>query len=580
MTRPGRETSRLDRLASFAFFAVACVVAFSQTTRAAALWDLSYILEHAWRMHLGDVPYRDFVIPHAPLTFLVQSALIATHGGWLVHAVYCAVIAGLTASLTYALVRQQCQGADARAVSLHATVIALPVVALNGYAIFPQPFYDSDAVFVVLASWWAVLASRKAGTATSLRVIAGVLLVIPVFVKQNIGLPAMAGMLALIGTSAAISRSAAEQRAFAATAAGSALGLAAALTIISAWTGLGPYFHWTMTYAAATRWPSAGRLLNPFLTPDIAWTLAGAGLGYLLIRKSSGPGRTWRLPIGVFAMAVPLVAGIPIMVKWGLAARAARWWALGASSGIAAALAALAQPQRHLAAGLPLLAFGVSAGAFASQGLGDSAYAVWPLLLIGVATPGARLLRLPSERPWAVLFLGGLSAVLLVLGSLHILRQERLAFVDLEGAKQTTTRPAIRGLTTPGSYLGDFEELISWTDRWIPAPDSIVIVPGEDPFFLASGRRPQFPVTLFDQTVTPYSREQLVELLRTQRITWVIVKTDLQLGHSPWSELAEFIGTDLPSSYTPCAHLPRYLILRHKELGAAERPVPGCTAAP
>ena len=44
------------------------------------LWDLSYILENATRISLGQIPYRDFPFPYAPLTFLLQAIIIRLCG--------------------------------------------------------------------------------------------------------------------------------------------------------------------------------------------------------------------------------------------------------------------------------------------------------------------------------------------------------------------------------------------------------------------------------------------------------------------------------------------------------------------
>src|SRR5262245_41215583 len=87
--------------APFSFLATAAVVIW-QNSRVAVLWDLSYVLENAHRISLGDVPYRDFPFPYAPLTFLIQAALIKVTGRvfWH-HAVYCAVAGGLGTVLTW-----------------------------------------------------------------------------------------------------------------------------------------------------------------------------------------------------------------------------------------------------------------------------------------------------------------------------------------------------------------------------------------------------------------------------------------------------------------------------------------------
>src|ERR1700719_1991378 len=85
----------------FLFLATAAVVVW-QNSRFAVLWDLSYILENSHRISLGDMPYRDFVLPYAPLTFLVQAALIKITGRvFFHHVLYCAVTGGLATVLSW-----------------------------------------------------------------------------------------------------------------------------------------------------------------------------------------------------------------------------------------------------------------------------------------------------------------------------------------------------------------------------------------------------------------------------------------------------------------------------------------------
>ena len=55
------------------------------------------------------------------------------------------------------------------------------------------------------------------------------------------------------------------------------------------------------------------------------------------------------------------------------------------------------------------------------------------------------------------------------------------------------------------------------------------MIPGEDLFYYATGRRPRFPVLMFDHTVNPYSPEEIVEISRRRNICWLIVKKNLQL---------------------------------------------------
>src|SRR6476646_10032281 len=83
------------------FLATATVVIW-QNSRLAVLWDLSYILENSYRISLGEVPYRDFPLAHAPLTFLIQAMLIKFTGRvFFHHVLYCAAVGGLATVLTW-----------------------------------------------------------------------------------------------------------------------------------------------------------------------------------------------------------------------------------------------------------------------------------------------------------------------------------------------------------------------------------------------------------------------------------------------------------------------------------------------
>jgi len=83
------------------FFATALVVVW-QNFRLGVLWDLSYILENSYRISLGDIPYRDFPLAHAPVTFLIQAALIKLTGRvFFHHELYCAAVGGLATLLTW-----------------------------------------------------------------------------------------------------------------------------------------------------------------------------------------------------------------------------------------------------------------------------------------------------------------------------------------------------------------------------------------------------------------------------------------------------------------------------------------------
>src|SRR5436309_2110793 len=68
-TADPRRVVLLEWIAGFSLFAATAGIVIWQSSRLAVLWDLSYVLENASRISLGDMPYRDFPFPYAPLTF-------------------------------------------------------------------------------------------------------------------------------------------------------------------------------------------------------------------------------------------------------------------------------------------------------------------------------------------------------------------------------------------------------------------------------------------------------------------------------------------------------------------------------
>jgi hypothetical protein len=126
-----------------------------------------------------------------------------------------------------------------------------------------------------------------------------------------------------------------------------------------------------------------------------------------------------------------------------------------------------------------------------------------------------------------------ISAAFIVCGGLYMASEERLSYADLEGPVKHSAEPALRGMAVSGDYLPEFEELLSFAADEIPNADGLILIPGEDPFYFATGRAPQFPVLLFDKATDPLSPAQLVEEARARKIRWLIVKHDLQIKEDP-----------------------------------------------
>ena len=580
----------------FLFLATALVVVW-QNSRLAVLWDLSYTLENSYRISLGDIPYRDFPFAHAPLTFLIQAAIIKLAGRVFWHHVaYCAIVSGLSTVLTWRTINTVLRGRMTHARCL-AFLLSLPLIPLGIYCVFPHPFYDPDCTLAILIGIFLLqrLDLRPSSVAWALPT--GIMLVIPLFAKQNTGLAylgAAAGLLiAVIGIDRLRRR---PVRGYLLTLAAAAVTLALAILSIHFTAGLRNYWHWTIQFAAQRRTPARAEMLGVYADKTIVWWLAFIAVGVIslwLIGRSARPiNRAWAV-LPALLIAAPFIwPAIYLLREYDPSERADRlltvWPVLLIFSFVVAILTI--RRRRGISMVLPFIIIAAIHGAFMSQQLWGSTYAIWPLFMILLAMTLAGLSRLrldgrlvpqsngrtspPSKRlddrfSWIDLPVTVLVALsLMISGGFYVRSHERLDYANLdEGELKRSTLPQLKGLSTRGDWIPNFEELVRYADREIPRGEGILILPGEDPFYYATGRRPQFPVLLFDHTVNPYSPEELLQIARARSIRWVIVKQDLQDEDDFVEQERDRITKVLEQDFEQVESLANYDIYRRSDPG-------------
>ncbi len=314
------------------FLATACVVLW-QNAHVAILWDTSYVLDSAMRFALGQVPYRDFPFVHPPLTFLVQAAIIRFTGRvYFHHVLYVSVVGGLATLLSWRIALASLRGRIAGAWTV-ALLLAAPLTVLGIYCIIPIPEYDGECAFWILVALWLLQKidftsdaktprdqngpchperSEQAGTAKrreskDLRLlfaeqrrplqlargfVAGVALCLPLFTKQNMGLPfliaAVAAVLLVLAITS-IRRGKAPIEApvvptLLSVLAGAFVTLFAAALALHWTAGLRNYIYWTITFAGQRRLPPLDLMLSVFRDPALLWTLPCVAAGLALLR--------------------------------------------------------------------------------------------------------------------------------------------------------------------------------------------------------------------------------------------------------------------------------------------------------
>lgn len=495
-----------------------------QNARLAVLWDVSYVLENSARIAAGDLPYRDFPFPYAPLTFLVQAAIVRVFGRVYWHHVAYAMLAGGAATaLTFLVVRRFV----ARATAVWLT---LPLVLLGIYCVFPHPFYDSDACLCVVVLIAMLLGARHP-------MFAGALCIVPLFVKQNIGLAFVAALVVLMIV---------ERRWR--LLAGLAIGAGVALALVAAIFGLGNYATWTLSFAAARRLPPIGMMLGVYREPIVWWGIAIVVVALIAERLRWLIVVPWIfIAIRFFVSDDPNEREINLLRVWPLLL-------------VVATIAAIAvwRTEEPILRAIPLLVVATIQGTFLSQATWGSTYGIWPLLVILLAF----VFRVAKAPAIAAAFI----AIVMLMSAAHYLRIEgRLQYAKWsDGAMRTSSLPALRGLRMRGEWLPDFDELVTWTDAHVPRGDAMLFLPGEDLFYFTTGRRPRFPVLMFDRTINPYSPAQIAALAEQRGVHWVVVKRQLQINGTPYAELGDTIHL-LSARYRPVAFLRNYVVFERPD---------------
>jgi hypothetical protein len=511
-----------------------------QNAHIAVIWDLSYLLDSSWRIALGQIPYKDFPFSHAPLMFMVQAAMIRLTGRVYWHEIAYAAISGAAGTLLMWRVVLRLLAGRVEGAWLVALALSAPLTVVGLYGIFPHPYYDPECVLAVLLAVYLLQRALDWGgngqAAGPLRyAIAGAACVGPLFVKQNIGLPFLAVTIAAVAAIAAgermHARSIAPQMGVILGAGGA---LAAALVAIQLTAGLHNYVYWTITFAAHRRLPGMGAMLGVFSQSSLLWTVPAALAGVVILRLK----RRWATPTAIVLFAAPFVwTMVSLAVSGDASDRADQLLSLWPHLLVLGILLAVCNLRRapSFVSVLPLILLATIYGALLSQQLWGSTYGAWPLLMSLIA---ALLVEVPTiARPLALV----VGFTLLLCGGLYAASRERLSYAKFDGAEAHATLPTLRGMTTPGPWIPEFEELIRYTDAEIPAGDGILLVPGQDPFYFATGRVPRFPVLLFDPATNPYSPEEIVDLARERDVRWLILNRELQVKDDPTPNIGEYV---------------------------------------
>ena len=284
-----------DSLAAAALFLTSATVVLWQNAHLTVLWDASYTLDTSFRIALGQMPYRDFPLVHSPLTFLIQAAIMRLTGRvFFHHILYAATVNGLATLLAWRIALHTLLG-RLRAAWIVSPLLAMPLIPLGVYSLLPFPSYDCDTAFSILIVIFLLQRlpenSFAASNSRQRFFLAGVVLPLPLFFKQNIGLPFLAAAFALVLLLVLVqqlrcnSAQSESPASLIALLVGAFATLFAATLILHFTAGLRNYLHWTIQFASERRLPGLQPMLAIFAEPSLLWWLPCIAAALLILHN-------------------------------------------------------------------------------------------------------------------------------------------------------------------------------------------------------------------------------------------------------------------------------------------------------
>jgi len=212
---------------------------------------------------------------------------------------------------------------------------------------------------------------------------------------------------------------------------------------------------------------------------------------------------------------------------------------------------------------IPFLCLGVFLAASVSQGFWGSTYGMWPLFFLLLLWMLQWLITYFPVYPWKYLAVIVCLYVTGIVGYISISQVRIRGFIDSAGEPQSASLSSLQGLSTPGIWIPEFENLIKYVDQNIPASDKIAFLPGEDVFYEATGLRNPLFCFCFLREACESDLNQAFEEAKDNHVDWIIVKTRFQLKY--WNDIIKITDISVPPEYRLTDRVGVYNLYRLEE---------------
>ena len=553
---------------------LAAVNVFFVSTQVPLMADYTYFFENAYRIYLGQLPYRDFILVLTPGTYAI-GALIMKIGGLSIfyQTLYCAVITVLTVLVTYNSLQYISKYKNVN------ILLLLPFL-FSGHVMYAFPSYDINAVFFALLSVNIYLRLQKK---TSFPLYAyffvGTLFALPFLFKQNLGILFLAVFSLFTSIHIYCIDAKNRLRKLSLLFAGSFIVLLSFWMYLALTHSVNAFLYQAFIFSAQSK--QVGREMQSFIIDtvrarSVLYYLPFIVLLLLAAIKKLTNKRLLAL-VGYALFLSPFLYVVYLYFRFkGLESDmvfligfiylySLTLWYVVLFAGIGITIYGKGKNTALL---LLLLC---TLFPFTLHRAEAATYAFYPFLLLLIAMiMNDAYVFFPKYR-WnsiASMFAIGIVVCLCFfrLQSLMIVAAEKIGVVN----KNTPAYRSILMGSWPGSSPGAWSQatptIAAYIQKNIPATDSFISLPGEDPVYFLTKRTPPLPYFQLLHETLPYSPKEYAAQIENKKIQWVLAKkypqgiVDALQNNSPQNQVLSHLY-----SYKKIDETPVYVIYKRLE---------------
>jgi len=503
---------------------ISVVLVMFQALRVAPLIDVTYMLESANRLFWGQFPYRDFYLVLPPGSFYIMSWVMKIFGkNYFCQIVYVVFEQSFLVIATASLIRKY--NSDTLTTSLLAAMMVF-----GGHAILPFPSYDIPAALFVTISLILFIRSKTAWSYFGL----GILSFFPTLFKQNVGLVFLLSLLGSLFAKMVFVDRAQNAKYFFSFLSGTLL----IVFIFVFWLywndALQDCYIQLFVHPRSIRNPVKGvfeiceqfvdstsrRFAYPIIAMIIFEHFVHLKSVCLRIENTTYFNFSKEQLIKMLHFIV-MLCFIFYAYSFIKKPTLATWWHIWPAAMICSCYCSF-RHERLTNSSLAIFVIVLTClAAFISQGFWGSSYSMWGLLSVLLA---ATFSKIPTFRKVNVLLVFFLCAVL----GHDIYTNARLQYISYEGRNSISRLNHMSCIGTNGDWFSEIYTIEKFINTTIMADESFTQIPGEDPLYYITDRKPHLKYFQLNATTFLHNSHYMLDDIKRNNIKWVIFKTKLQ----------------------------------------------------